>query len=176
MERLTGKNIVITGASGGIGAEIAKLCAARGANLELLARNIDKLQLLQRDLQQHHHVKVAVFQLDVSDTDKIKEVFTQIFATIRHVDILVNNAGFGIFHAAHEAPRVDYTRLLPLISRSSIQAAAHQCFFSVHIDLPLPNPGVVLRAREASSPSILSSHGRESYLFTSLRLAPAPSD
>lgn len=103
MEKLKGKNIVITGASGGIGAEIAKLCAARGANLVLLARNIDKLQQLQQELQQHHHSKVAVFQLDVSDTEKIKEIFAQIFAMIRHVDILVNNAGFGIFRAAHEA-------------------------------------------------------------------------
>src|SRR5216117_1546266 len=103
MGKLKGKNIVITGASGGIGAEIAKLCAARGANLVLLARNIDKLQQLQHELQQHYHSKVAVFQLDVSDTEKIKEIFAQIFATIRHVDILVNNAGFGIFHAAHEA-------------------------------------------------------------------------
>lgn len=102
-DQLKGKNIVITGASGGIGAEIAKLCATSGANLVLLARSLDKLQQLQTELQQKHLVKVNVFQLDVSDTDKVQQVFNEIFATIDHVDILVNNAGFGVFREAHEA-------------------------------------------------------------------------
>lgn len=102
-EKLKGKNIVITGASGGIGAEIAKLCAASGANLVLLARSIDKLQQLQRELQQKYKVKVDVFQLDVSKTEKIQEVFRRIFEEIGPIDILVNNAGFGVFREAHEA-------------------------------------------------------------------------
>jgi short-subunit dehydrogenase len=103
MENLKGKNIIITGASGGIGAEVAKLCAAEGANLVLLARTIDKLQKLKHELEGNYHVKVDIFQLDVSDTDRVKEVFTKILEMIQHVDILVNNAGFGIFRAAHEA-------------------------------------------------------------------------
>ncbi|ETI66665.1 SDR family NAD(P)-dependent oxidoreductase [Neobacillus vireti] len=102
-DRLKAKNIVITGASGGIGAEIAKLCAARGANLVLLARSIDKLEQLQSDLQQKHHVNVDVFQLDVSDTNQVEAVYQRIFDTIGDIDILVNNAGFGVFHEAHEA-------------------------------------------------------------------------
>lgn len=103
MEQLKGKNIVITGASGGIGAEIAKLCAARGANLCLLARNISKLRELQKVFEERHHVKVYVFQLDVSNTEMVEEVFTEIYKTIGQVDILVNNAGFGVFREAHEA-------------------------------------------------------------------------
>src|SRR3954454_9809887 len=102
-EQLKGKTIVITGASGGIGAEIARLSAASGANLVLLARSVDKLEHLQTELQQKHQVKVDVFQLDVSDTEKVKEVFEQIFAGIGQIDILVNNAGFGVFREAHEA-------------------------------------------------------------------------
>ncbi|MDP4083758.1 MAG: SDR family oxidoreductase [Bacillota bacterium] len=103
MVQLTGKNIVITGASGGIGAEIAKLCAARGANLVLLARSMDKLEQLQNSLQERYQVKVDVFQLDVSDTNQVQKVFKQIDETINEVDILVNNAGFGVFREAHEA-------------------------------------------------------------------------
>jgi short-subunit dehydrogenase len=102
-EQLTDKTIVITGASGGIGAEIAKICAASGANLVLLARSIEKLQQLQTDFQQKYQVKVAVFQLDVSDTEQVQAVFQQIFATIGQIDILVNNAGFGVFREAHLA-------------------------------------------------------------------------
>ena len=102
-EQLKGKNIVITGASGGIGAEIAKLCGASGANLVLIARSIEKLNQLQTELQQKHQVRVDVYQLDVSDTDKVKEVFNKILEKIGHIDILVNNAGFGVFREAHEA-------------------------------------------------------------------------
>lgn len=102
-EQLKGKNIVITGASGGIGAEIARLCAISGANLVLLARSVDKLQRLQSELQQKHQVKVDVFQLDVSDTEQVQAVFQRIFDTIGAIDILVNNAGFGIFREAHLA-------------------------------------------------------------------------
>lgn len=102
-DQIKGKNIVVTGASGGIGAEIAKLCAASGANLVLLARNIEKLQQLQTMLQQKNRVQVNVYQLDVSDTDQVTEVFERIFEEVGEIDILVNNAGFGVFREAHEA-------------------------------------------------------------------------
>jgi uncharacterized protein len=100
---LKGKNIIITGASGGIGAEIARLCAARGANLVLLARGIDKLEILKKELQSTYAINVHAQQLDVSDTEAIKAVFSEVLSDIRYADILVNNAGFGIFDYAHEA-------------------------------------------------------------------------
>jgi uncharacterized protein len=103
MPSLTGKNIIITGASGGIGAEIARLCAARGANLVLLARSIDKLEILKKELQSTYAINVHAQQLDVSDTEAIKTVFFEVLSDIRYADILVNNAGFGIFDYAHEA-------------------------------------------------------------------------
>lgn len=102
-EQLIGKNIVITGASGGIGAEIAKLCAASGANLVLLARSIDKLEQLKTQLEEKYHVNVLVYRLDVADTDQVREIFDRIFAGMGAIDILVNNAGYGIFREAHES-------------------------------------------------------------------------
>lgn len=103
MNRLQGKNVIITGASGGIGAEIARLCAERKANLVLLARSKDKLDALKLDLEQRFSVKVYVYQLDVADTDQVEYVFKDILERIGHVDVLVNNAGFGIFREAHAA-------------------------------------------------------------------------
>ncbi|HLO10696.1 MAG TPA: SDR family oxidoreductase [Pseudoneobacillus sp.] len=102
MPSLLGKNIVITGASGGIGAEIAKLCAIRGANLVLLARSIDKLEKLKGDLESRYSIKVFVHRLDVSSTVDVNKVFQAIFEEMGTVDILVNNAGFGVFREAHE--------------------------------------------------------------------------
>lgn len=101
--RLKGKNVVITGASGGIGAQMAIQCAEAGARLVLIARSLDKLEKLKEDLQTQFQADVHVYQLDVSDTDAVEKVFSVIMNQLGHVDILVNNAGFGIFREAHEA-------------------------------------------------------------------------
>jgi uncharacterized protein len=103
MISLQNKNIVITGASGGIGAEMAKLCAERGANLTLLARSTDKLEKIKTQLEDDFSVNVYIHSLDVSNLEEIKRVFTLIFQEMKTVDILVNNAGFGVFREAHEA-------------------------------------------------------------------------
>lgn len=96
------KNIIITGASGGIGAEMAKLCAERGANLLLLARNVEKLEQLKENLEAQYNARVSVHRLDVSDSSAVGKVFASAAAELGHIDILVNNAGFGVFRYAHE--------------------------------------------------------------------------
>lgn len=100
---LQGKNIFITGASGGVGAEVARLCAKRGANLYLFARSLDKLEALKEELEQKFSGEVHVYRLDVSNTDEILRVFKDALDQAGHIDVLVNNAGFGVFRAVHEA-------------------------------------------------------------------------
>ena len=73
--RLKNKNVVITGSSSGIGLLIANQCAERGAHLVLLARRLDKLEEIQKEIQKQYSVSVHVYKLDVSDTDEIKRVF-----------------------------------------------------------------------------------------------------
>ncbi|QED48531.1 SDR family NAD(P)-dependent oxidoreductase [Cytobacillus dafuensis] len=102
-ERLKNKNIIITGASGGIGASMAALCAERGANLVLLARNDEKLGTLKADLERRFQVNVDVHKLDVSNTDEVEAVFSKVLEQLSSVDVLVNNAGYGIFREAYEA-------------------------------------------------------------------------
>ena len=97
MSKLQGKVVVITGASGGIGKEIAIQSAQRGARLVLLARSLDKLQTLKADLNRQFGVDVFVYKLDVSDTEQVEKVFADIFVQVGEVDVLVNNAGFGTF-------------------------------------------------------------------------------
>lgn len=100
---LGGKNIFITGASGGIGEEIARQCAEKGANLVLFARSIHKLVEIQTDLQRQFNVKVLVFQLDVANMEEVKATFSTALMEMGWVDILVNNAGFGIFKMVEDA-------------------------------------------------------------------------
>ncbi|RFU62307.1 SDR family oxidoreductase [Peribacillus saganii] len=103
MMNLKGKCVTITGASGGIGKEIAEKAAARGARVVLLARSIDKLEAIKMELNAKYGNSALAYQLDVSDSDKIQSVFEEIFAAVGKIDILVNNAGFGLFSHAHEA-------------------------------------------------------------------------
>lgn len=102
-DRLVGKNVLITGASGGIGAEMAYLCAESGARLILMARSLDKLEQLKQNLESRYGVEVLIYQLDVSDTNAIETVFSEVLQALGHVDVLVNNAGYGIFRPAHES-------------------------------------------------------------------------
>lgn len=100
---LEGKNIVITGASGGIGAEMATLCAAKGANLALFARRLDRLEELKKNLELQYGIEVYIRKLDVSNPDAVQLVFSDLLDHWGEIDILVNNAGFGVFREAHEA-------------------------------------------------------------------------
>ena len=85
---------LVTGASAGIGAELAKLCAADGFNLVLVARDAERLAHLASDLARAHHIQVRVLAADLSNPLAPAQVFEQLQST--PIDILINNAGFGL--------------------------------------------------------------------------------
>ncbi len=93
MEGLKGKNILVVGATGGIGSQTVKLLSASGANLFLAARNEAKLNEVA---QQNQIPSERTFALDISDpaaVTTLKEKYEKQFSSI---DILVNAAGIGI--------------------------------------------------------------------------------
>jgi uncharacterized protein len=87
--------ILITGASSGIGSEMANILAAKKHNLILVARNIEKLEKLQRDLMDKHEVEVLVFSKDLSNPKNAIELYMDTKSQNLTVSHLVNNAGFG---------------------------------------------------------------------------------
>jgi len=90
------KNILITGASTGLGEGMAREWAAKGCNLALCARRADKLEALQRELQQAHpDIRVLVRGLDVCDYDQVFEVFRGFRDELGSLDRVVVNAGIG---------------------------------------------------------------------------------
>jgi uncharacterized protein len=95
--KLEGKHIVITGASGGIGEQIAYEVARQKAVPILLARNEEKLQAIAQQVERTYRVPCHYFRLDVSDIAVVEAVFQQLFDQLGAVDVLVNNAGFGVF-------------------------------------------------------------------------------
>jgi hypothetical protein len=99
-----GRWALITGASAGIGLELAKLLAIGGANLVLTARRADRLQKLASDLAVQHGVKIEVFSADLTQHDAPAQIFAFTASKKIEVELLINNAGFGAFGNTHEIP------------------------------------------------------------------------
>lgn len=87
--------VLITGASSGIGRELAKLFAADGAELILTARRADRLHELAEQLKTQHGTVSTIIPLDLGTPEGPQELFNQIQSAGKQVDVLINNAGFG---------------------------------------------------------------------------------
>lgn len=95
MKGFFGTRALVTGASSGIGAELARQLATRGANLILTARSKDKLDALAGELAEEHRVSVQVVVADLGKPGGAAELCADVDALGVPVDHLVNNAGFG---------------------------------------------------------------------------------
>jgi uncharacterized protein len=93
----TGNTALITGASNGIGLELAKVHAAKGDNLVLVARSKAKLDELKTALEKEFHISVYTIGQDLSLEDSAKAVYDETTGQNIRVDYLINNAGFGDF-------------------------------------------------------------------------------
>jgi uncharacterized protein len=97
------KTALITGASLGIGYEMAQQLAAAGTNLVLVARSEQKLQEMAAQLQSKYNIAITVIAKDLSVYAHAKEVFDACESKNIQVDYLINNAGFGDFGFFHES-------------------------------------------------------------------------
>jgi 3-oxoacyl-[acyl-carrier protein] reductase len=105
-KRLLGKIAVITGASRGIGREIALLFAKEGAKLVLTARNAEALEAVSKEIVGFGAEEPLLFPLDVKNAAKVQEMADKALDKYGRVDILVNNAGItkdGLFVRMSEA-------------------------------------------------------------------------
>lgn len=96
------KTALITGASGGIGKELAFIHASKGGNLVLVARTHSKLLDIKNKLVEKYSVKVWIFDADLSQKDAALSLFN--FTQQHHIkiDYLINNAGFGDYGYFHQ--------------------------------------------------------------------------
>ncbi|MDB4091059.1 SDR family oxidoreductase [Crocinitomicaceae bacterium] len=105
---------LITGASGGIGKELATIHAEKGGNLILVARRQDKLNELKTELEKKHGVKVSTIAKDLSVAGAAKELFNEVESLGIQVDYLINNAGFGLRGKFHELPLERQSQMINL--------------------------------------------------------------
>jgi len=87
---------LVTGASAGLGGEFARQLAARGADLVLVARSAEDLEVIAHDLRDAHGVAVEVLPADLVTDEGMRQVVSRIADPQHPIDLLVNNAGFGL--------------------------------------------------------------------------------
>ena len=88
---------LITGASNGIGLELAKVHASKGGDLVLVARNKSKLEELKTELEKQYKISVYIIGKDLSAFNSAQEVYDETTKENIQIDFLINNAGIGVF-------------------------------------------------------------------------------
>ncbi len=103
---------LVTGASAGIGKELAERLAKNGCDLILVARRTDELNALASRLTEAHGANVHVITADLGDAAAPRKLFNEVVAKGLNVEILINNAGFG---ALGEFATADLARMISMI-------------------------------------------------------------
>lgn len=119
------RTCLVTGASSGIGADVARELAARGHHTTLVARSVDKLEALAEELRRDHGTGAEVVPCDLGDRAARAALVDRIAALGRDVDLLVNNAGFSTLGPVHASDpeaemamlEVDVVAVVDLCSR-----------------------------------------------------------
>lgn len=126
---------VITGASSGIGRDMARVLSQKGYDLTLVARDEEKLNELAKQLEQKNHTNVKVIAMDLSLEENCKELHK----CVSDVDILINNAGFG---DCGNFTKTDLNKELNMIKTNIV--AYHILTKLYLIDMKAKNSGKIL--------------------------------
>jgi short-subunit dehydrogenase len=145
----SGKTVLITGASSGIGEALARAFSSQGANLVLLARRIDRLTVLANELSQRQQKAIAI-QADVSLDGEVERAVEKAIAEFGQLDVVVPNAGFSVGGRLDQLKLEDYRRQFEV------------------------NVFGVLRTVQASIPALKKTQGRIVLIGSVLGLISAP--
>jgi len=109
MESLKGKNVLIVGATGGIGSRTAKLLAGSGAHLFLAGRNPEKLAAVAAELGLNSE---RCFAIDLTNPNQLNELKERYFAVFPTLDILINTTGIGIIKPVEALTEAEFMQTL----------------------------------------------------------------
>jgi short-subunit dehydrogenase len=131
------RTCIVTGASSGIGVELARLLAARGHGVTLVARREDRLVALAEELAAAHGIRAEVVATDLTDEAARTRLVDTVAERGLTVDVLVNNAGLSTTGPVASSTVADELRMV----RTDVEAVVHLCSAVV--------PGMVERGRGA---------------------------
>lgn len=121
------KHALITGASKGIGFEMAKLLAVKKYNLLLVARNSTELKQAATQLEDNFSISVNIFACDLSEPHAAKRVFEWYKSLNVWVEVLINNAGFGAWGYFHQLSWDEQHKML----QTNLMALTEMCYLFV---------------------------------------------
>ena len=99
---LKGQVAIVTGCSGGLGVQMAKALANQGCNIVPIARRMEKLEEVAKELREEFGVEVLPIRCDITQTDMVEDVVKQTMERFGRIDILINNAGTGAVAPAED--------------------------------------------------------------------------
>jgi glucose 1-dehydrogenase len=147
MQKLDGKNVLVTGASSGIGQAIAVRFAQEGANVAINFRSGAEQAEVTRTMVLDAYTangrserRELVVQADVSIEEQVKAMFTRVQEEFGRLDILINNAGIQKVAASHEIEMADFDRVLNVDVRGPFLCARE----AIRHFLSRPGGGVIL--------------------------------
>ncbi|MFD2924798.1 SDR family NAD(P)-dependent oxidoreductase [Halobacillus naozhouensis] len=114
---LTGKVAIVTGASKGIGKDVARLLAQAGASIALVARNKSELEKVAAEIHLIGRNAIVV-PFDLTETSKIPKMVERIKDHFGHIDILINNAGLNIAKDAEMLTEEDWDKVMDINLKS----------------------------------------------------------
>ena len=132
MNDFEGKNALITGASSGIGKDMAFVMAEKGINLVLLARRESILNEIKHDLEKKFQIKVLIIASDLSQITEYQRIHDECLNNDFSPDFLVNNAGYGTLDSFHKISYEDHIKFINVLSTSVI--ALTQLFLQNMLD------------------------------------------
>jgi short-subunit dehydrogenase len=113
-ENAATRTALVTGATGGIGLELARLLAADGFQLTLVGRRRDRLDQVATELGKAHRVGVQVESRDLSECGAAARLWSDLASRGARIDVLVNNAGVGLYGALEEQDPTELDRMVQL--------------------------------------------------------------
>ena len=124
MTKIAGAVVILTGASRGIGFELARVLLEKGAKVSVCARDQDKLDFAYNQLTQ---ISKNLFSLsvDLSSPQEVERFFKASMAYFGTVDILINNAGVGLFEEVEKSDEKDITKIFSINFFSPISLIKH---------------------------------------------------
>ena len=132
MNDFEGKNALITGASSGIGKDMAYVMAEKGINIVLLARRESILNEIKHDLEKKFQIKVLIIASDLSQITEYQRIHDECLNNDFSPDFLVNNAGYGTLDSFHKISYEDHIKFINVLSTSVI--ALTQLFLQNMLD------------------------------------------
>lgn len=136
---------LITGASSGIGRDMARYLNELGYDIIITARNEEKLKILKQELDMKNRGKIEIIVADLTSTEQCKKLYRQVIEKYSKIDLLINNAGFGEFG---EFVNTDLTKELSMIDTNI--KAVHILMKLFLKDMKKQNNGKILNVASIS--------------------------